>query len=61
MILNDKVYDMTMYINYHPGGKIIMNCAGGDGTALFLMYHPWVNINSIIGKLQIGTIIRYVD
>jgi cytochrome-b5 reductase len=57
IILNGKVYDMTIYINYHPGGKIILNAAGQDGTHLFNRYHPWVNIEPIMSKLQIGTLI----
>jgi cytochrome b involved in lipid metabolism len=56
IVLNGKVYDMTLYLNHHPGGKIIMSCAGKDGTHLFMRYHPWVNIEGLIGKLQIGTI-----
>jgi L-lactate dehydrogenase (cytochrome) len=30
--LNDKVYDMTDYGTKHPGGKIIFDFAGKDGT-----------------------------
>ena len=56
IILNNKVYDITMYINCHPGGRILLNAAGADGTSLFMRYHPWISIESIIGKLQIGTI-----
>lgn len=56
IVLNGNVYNMTMYVNYHPGGKIIMSCAGKDGTHLFMRYHPWVNIEGLIGKLQIGTV-----
>lgn len=29
------VYDMTEYVAKHPGGKIIMDGAGKDATALF--------------------------
>lgn len=56
IVLNGNVYNMTMYVKYHPGGRIIMSCAGKDGTHLFLRYHPWVNIEGLIGKLQIGTV-----
>jgi predicted heme/steroid binding protein len=35
-ILNGKVYDLTMYIDYHPGGiKKIMMGAGKDCTSLY--------------------------
>lgn len=35
MILADKVYDLTSYVKFHPGGKIIMDAAGKDGTGFF--------------------------
>lgn len=35
-VLNGKVYNMTSYLAFHPGGeKEIMRCAGRDGTRLF--------------------------
>jgi cytochrome b involved in lipid metabolism len=35
-VLNGKVYNMTAYLPFHPGGeKEIMRCAGRDGTRLF--------------------------
>jgi cytochrome-b5 reductase len=54
MILNGKVYDITKYISFHPGGKTIMGAAGKDGTELFNKYHPWVNANFLLEKYQIG-------
>lgn len=62
-VLNGNVYDLTMYLDYHPGGaKKLMMGAGKDCTFLFSKqlyfnvdkYHPWVNHNMLIGKLQIG-------
>ncbi len=33
---NGKVYSMTRYMRYHPGGEDqLMRCAGRDGTKLF--------------------------
>ena len=61
IIVNDKVYDITLYIDYHPGGRILLTAAGKDGTHLFMRYHPWVSIESLIGKLQIGNIISYAS
>lgn len=35
-VLNGKVYDLTMYLDYHPGGeKKLMMGAGTDMTFLF--------------------------
>jgi cytochrome b involved in lipid metabolism len=61
IVINGKVYDMTMYVLYHPGGKIVLNAAGQDGTNLFMKYHPWVNIETIIGKLIIGNLVTYIN
>lgn len=35
MVLNGVVYDITDYTFKHPGGAIIFDAAGKDGTALF--------------------------
>lgn len=53
--LNGNVYDLTMYLQYHPGGeKMLMKAAGKESIDMFNYHHNWVNYNSIIGKLQIG-------
>lgn len=55
MAINNEVYDLTMYLDYHPGGfNKLMEGAGQDGTELFYDNHPWVNIHNLVGKLQIG-------
>lgn len=54
-----KVYNITNYIPYHPGGKKkLMLGAGKDCTDLFDRYHKWVNINSILAKCVIGILIN---
>ena len=56
-VYNGTVYDITMYINVHPGGKkILEKVFGKDMTALFNKFHGYVNIDAIIGPLKIGTI-----
>jgi len=53
--LHGKVYNITPYLHYHPGGvDILKHCLGKDGTKLFEKYHTWVNINGLIGPLLIG-------
>jgi len=40
-IINNRVYDITEWINIHLGGKIIINALGKDGTNMFKYYnHP---------------------
>jgi cytochrome b involved in lipid metabolism len=37
--IQGKVYNMTPYLKFHPGGvKDLMRCAGRDGTKLFSKY-----------------------
>ena len=50
-----KVYNITQYLPYHPGGKkILIQGAGKDSTDLFDKYHKWVNIASILTKCDVG-------
>ena len=56
MLLLQYVYDITMYMDYHPGGSIINNVAGKDMTMLYNKFHAYVNIDNIIGYLKIGTL-----
>ena len=56
-IINGKVYDITDYIPYHPGGvKKLMLGAGTDCTKLFVKFHAWVNVDAMIGKCCVGVI-----
>jgi len=50
-----QVYNMTPYLNFHPGGKkMLMLAAGKDGTALFNKYHAWVNVEFLMEKTLVG-------
>jgi cytochrome-b5 reductase len=43
--LRGKVYNLTPYLHYHPGGvHILQPVLGRDATVLFDKYHRWVNI-----------------
>ncbi|KAL6900636.1 hypothetical protein ACP4OV_005312 [Aristida adscensionis] len=39
IIIKDKVYDVTSYVEEHPGGDAILNNAGGDSTEGFFGAH----------------------
>ena len=55
VIISGKVYNITPYLAYHPGGKsILVKVAGKDATDLFNKFHAWVNIEGMIGKLLVG-------
>lgn len=47
IVLRGKVYNLSPYLPYHPGGEAILEkVLGKDGTKLFDHYHRWVNEDS---------------
>jgi cytochrome b involved in lipid metabolism len=55
MVLQGRVYNISPYLNFHPGGSdILMKAAGKDGTSLFQKYHPWVNAHALLEKCLLG-------
>lgn len=53
--IRGKVYNVTPYMEYHPGGiEELMRGAGQDGTLLFDEVHKWVNFESMLEKCYIG-------
>ena len=57
-VYNGKVYNITQYMHYHPGGvKVIMQGAGRDCTRLFNRYHAWINIDNMLAKCLVGNFI----
>jgi len=54
-VLGGKVYNITPYLPYHPGGEPeLMKCAGRDGTKLFGEVHPWVNWEGMLEGCLVG-------
>lgn len=59
MAINGKVYNVTPYIPFHPGGKYQLLRGGGkDATKLFQEIHPWVNVDIMLEKCFIGYLIK---
>ncbi|XP_063168680.1 cytochrome b5 reductase 4 isoform X1 [Candoia aspera] len=51
------VYNVTPYMEYHPGGEVeLMKAAGTDGTDLFDQVHRWVNYESMLKECLVGRI-----
>lgn len=48
------VYDVTEYVNYHPGGDILLEGCGTESMDLFNKYHPWVNYKYILKNYELG-------
>lgn len=58
MALNGKVYNITPYAKFHPGGvPELMRGAGRDGTKLFGEIHPWVNYETMLAACLVGLLV----
>jgi cytochrome-b5 reductase len=56
-VLRGRVYNLSPYIRFHPGGeKILKPILGKDGTVLFNKYHAWVNAEFMLAKCMVGTL-----
>lgn len=56
--IKGKVFNVTPYIDFHPGGvEEIMKSAGRDGTSLFNKYHSWVNPDRLLENCMVGMLI----
>lgn len=54
-VLGGRVYNLTPYLPFHPGGeKILMAIAGRDGTSLFMKTHSWVSFENMLDKCLVG-------
>ncbi len=53
-----KVYNITPYLPFHPGGEAeLMRAAGRDGTQLFMEVHPWVNWDGMLSECLVGILV----
>jgi cytochrome b involved in lipid metabolism len=56
--LGGRVYNITPYVPYHPGGgPELLRCAGRDGTKLFGEVHPWVNYETMLTACLVGLLV----
>ncbi|KAF7633712.1 Cytochrome b5 heme-binding domain-containing protein [Meloidogyne graminicola] len=55
ILLFDTVYDVTRYMEFHPGGiPQLMRAAGTDATEIFNEIHRWVNYKNMLKNCVIG-------
>ncbi|KAG8905352.1 hypothetical protein FRB99_000180 [Tulasnella sp. 403] len=56
--IGGKVYNITPYLAFHPGGeKELMRVAGRDGTKLFMLTHSWVNVDFMLDGCMVGFLV----
>ncbi|CZR60599.1 probable cytochrome b5 [Phialocephala subalpina] len=57
IIIDENVYDVTGFVDEHPGGaKILKRVAGKDATKQFWKYHNESVLKKYSSKLKIGTV-----
>lgn len=58
----NKVYNITPFLPFHPGGEgELLRGAGKDSAKLFLEYHPWVNWDGMLGECLVGILVSEED
>ena len=56
-VFKGKVYNLSPYLDFHPGGrKILRSVLGKDCTAHFNKYHAWVNGEFMMENLKVGVL-----
>ncbi|XP_023300109.2 cytochrome b5 reductase 4 [Lucilia cuprina] len=59
--INGVVYNVTRYMDFHPGGvEELMRGVGSDATKLFNEVHAWVNYSQLLNKCRIGPLTNTV-
>jgi nitrate reductase (NAD(P)H) len=60
--INQKVYNITDYLDHHPGGaSIIVGCSGKDATKEYNQVGHSQNANKILAKYEIGQLAKQVE
>jgi len=57
-----RVYNVTAYLPFHPGGEgELRRAAGKDGEKLFMEVHPWVNWENMLQGCLVGFLVSEHD
>ena len=61
MIIMDKVYDLTDFNEYHPGGyEIMLEYAGADATNAFNEKPHTIEAVDMLEKYLIGELVKVI-
>lgn len=59
---NGKVYNVSPYVPFHPGGAgELLRGAGKDSVKLFMEVHPWVNWDGMLSECLVGILVANED
>jgi len=62
IVIESRVYDVTKYVDHHPGGWLPMvNMAGKDCTDAFANYHPASVYRKLLPPHYIGDVVDTLD
>ena len=60
MVVLDKVYDLTEFIEHHPGGyEIMLEYAGSDATNVFLEKPHTIEAHQMLEKYLLGELVKF--
>jgi cytochrome b involved in lipid metabolism len=61
-IYRGKVYNISPYVPFHPGGAgELLRGAGKDSVKLFMEVHPWVNWEGMLSECLVGILVGDED
>jgi cytochrome b involved in lipid metabolism len=61
MVVLDKVYDLTDFIEYHPGGyEIMLEYGGTDATNAFIEKPHTIEATDMLEKYLIGELVKVI-
>ena len=57
-----RVYNVTPYMDFHPGGwDELIKGAGRDATDMFNDVHSWVNYESMLAACLVGKLVDRIS
>ena len=62
LAIHGRVYNVTDYFNYHPGGsEELQRGIGLDASDLWDKTHPWLNIDAFMANNCVGVLVKNCD
>ncbi|KHO01769.1 Cytochrome b5 [Metarhizium album ARSEF 1941] len=59
VVIHDRIYDCTQFVDEHPGGEeVLLDCAGQDATEAFEDVGHSDEARETLDKLQVGVLKR---